>query len=79
MHTEDLSSLITFHRKQAGLTQIKLAECAGVSRTVIQDLEAARGRTSWKHLLAVLHVLNISLKPRGPLVEQWENSRKEAE
>lgn len=76
MHREDLGSLISFHRKKAGLTQVGLAALAGVSRSVVQDLEAGKGRTVWEHIERILDVLNIQLNPEGPLVEQWRQSRK---
>ena len=78
MRSEQLGDLITFHRKKAGLTQVGLAELADVSRSVIQDLEAGKGRTVWEHVEAVLSVLNIELKPTGPLVKQWLRSKQEA-
>ena len=79
MRSKQLGHLITFHRKKAGLTQIGLAELAGVSRSVIQDLEAGKGRTVWVHVEAILNVLNVELQPIGPLVDKWKQSRKESE
>ena len=79
MRSEQLGDMITFHRKKAGLTQVGLAELACVSRSVVQDLEAGKGRTVWKHVEAVLGVLNIELKPTGPLVEQWLKSTQETQ
>ncbi|MEX0326269.1 MAG: helix-turn-helix domain-containing protein [Puniceicoccaceae bacterium] len=79
MHNKDLASLVVFHRKKAGLTQIELAELAGVSRFVVQEIEAGRGRTTWKHIGSVLESLNLKLEPRGPLVEQWRNWREGSE
>jgi len=73
MHFSELSSLITFHRKQAGLSQVELALHAEVSRNIVQDLEAGKERASWKNLQAVLGVLNIRMEPKGPLVEQWKS------
>ncbi len=78
MHSKQLGNLITFHWKKAGLTQVGLAELAGVSRSVVQDLEAGKGRTIWKHVEAVLNILNIELKPTGPLIQQWlESTQKD--
>ena len=77
MHSNQLGNLITFHRKKAGLTQVGLAELEGVSRSVVQDLEAGKGRTIWKHVEAVLNILNIELKPTGPLIQQWLESTQE--
>lgn len=75
MREPDLSSLIEFHRKRAGLTQTELAMHAGVSRYVVQDLEAGNGRTTWGKLIAVLKVLNLRLEPAGPLVADWRRNR----
>ena len=74
MHIDQLASLIAWHRRRAGLSQTDLAHHAGVSRYVVQDLEAGKGRTTWKKLDAVLKVLNLRLEPKGPLVEAWRNS-----
>ena len=75
MHSRELASLINHHRKQAGLSQVELALHAGVSRNIVQDLEAGKERASWKNLQAVLGVLNIQLEPTGPLVEMWKNQK----
>jgi y4mF family transcriptional regulator len=79
MQTKQLSSLVRYHRKKARLSQTALAEHAGVSRTTIQDLEAGKGRTTWKNLLAVLTTLNLTLEPNGPLVDQWQASLTDRE
>ena len=76
MQSEDIASLVAFHRKKASLTQIELAELAGVSRFVVQAIEAGKGRTTWKHLESVLNALNLKLKPEGPLVPEWQARRK---
>jgi len=79
MRALDIGSLIVFHRKKAGLTQIELAQLSGVSRFVVQDIEAGTGRTTWKNLEAVLHSLNLELEPKGPLVDEWQTRRKAPE
>jgi HTH-type transcriptional regulator / antitoxin HipB len=79
MHALDIGSLIAFHRKKAGLTQIELAKLSGVSRFVVQDIEAGSGRTTWKHLVSVLNSLNVELEPKGPLVDAWQAHRKAPE
>jgi DNA-binding XRE family transcriptional regulator len=71
MQTEQLASLISWHRRRADLSQVELARHAGVSRYVVQDLEAGAGRTTWVRMLPVLHALNIQLVPQGPLVNEW--------
>jgi ribosome-binding protein aMBF1 (putative translation factor) len=77
MHSPDLASLISYHRKQAGLSQVDLALHAEVSRNVVQDLEAGKERASWRNLQAVLEVLNIRLEPAGPLVKAWRKQTKQ--
>lgn len=78
MQSSQLASLIRYHRKQAGLSQVELARHAEVSRNVLQDLEAGKQRASWRNLQAVLGVLNIRLEPTGPMVEAWRTqARKE--
>ena len=79
MHSSELAALISYHRKQAGLSQVDLARHAEVSRNVVQDLEAGRERASWRNLQAVLGVLNIRLEPVGPLVEAWRKQAKQEE
>ncbi len=79
MRSGQLGDLITFHRKKAGLTQVGLAELSGVSRSVVQDLEAGKGRTVWVHVEAILSVLNVELQPVGPLVNEWKQSREVSE
>ena len=77
MQNEQLASLIAFHRKRAQLSQSELARYAGVSRYVVQDLEAGNGRTTWSKLAAVLAVLNLTLQPVGPLVDEWRRRENE--
>lgn len=78
MHTEQLASLIRWHRRRAGLSQIELAHHAGVSRYVVQDLEAGAGRTTWSRMQPVLDALNLQFLPQGPLVDEWHAETKEA-
>jgi transcriptional regulator with XRE-family HTH domain len=77
MQIEELASLIEYHRKRSGLSQSDLARHAGVSRSVVQDLEAGNGRTAWNRLAAVLGVLNLRLEPVGPLVGDWQKRQSD--
>lgn len=79
MQTEELSSIIRYHRKKAKLSQSDLADMSGVSRSVIQDIEAGKDRITLKNLLHVLSTLNIQLKAHGPLQAQWESEFKHKE
>ncbi len=77
MQPAQLASLISWHRRRAGLSQVQLARYAGVSRYVVQDLEAGAGRTTWARMVPVLYALNIQLLPHGPLVDEWLVTEKE--
>lgn len=66
-----LDTLIKYHRKAARLSQAELALLAGVSRKIVQNLEAGNTKVSWDNVLAVLKTLNISLEPAGTLVDRW--------
>lgn len=79
MQPKDLASIVAFHRKKAGLTQVELARLAGVSRFVVQEIEAGKGRTTLQHVLSVLGTLNLKLEPSGPLVEHWRSRKDESE
>jgi DNA-binding XRE family transcriptional regulator len=79
MQTEQLASLISWHRRRAGLSQVELARHAGVSRYVVQDLESGVGRTTWTRMMPVLRVLNLQLVPQGPLVNEWRTENQEGE
>jgi HTH-type transcriptional regulator/antitoxin HipB len=71
MQSHQLGNLIRFHRRRAGLSQAELAKHCGVSRSVVQDLEAGKGRSTWGNIMAVLGVLNVQFQPTGPLVGEW--------
>ena len=72
MQEKQLASLIGWHRRKAGLSQVELARHAGVSRYVVQDLGAGAGRTTWARIIPVLRALNLRLEPQGPLVDEWK-------
>ena len=63
----NLGSLIKEHRKMAGLTQLELANLAGVGKTTVFDIEKSKETVRWNNLLAVLQVLNIKVEFKSPL------------
>lgn len=63
----DLGSLIKEHRKKAGLTQLELANLAGIGKTTVFDIEKNKETVRWNNLLAVLGVLNIKIEFKSPL------------
>ncbi|MBD0725106.1 transcriptional regulator [Flavobacterium sp. L1I52] len=62
MNGFDLGAFIKEHRKKAGLTQIELANLAGVGKTTVFDIEKNKETVRWNNLLAVLKVLNIKIE-----------------
>lgn len=67
MNDFDLGLFIKEHRKQAGLTQLELANLAGVGKTTVFDIEKNKGTVSWNNLLVVLKVLNIQIQFKSPI------------
>ncbi|MGJ5641530.1 type II toxin-antitoxin system Y4mF family antitoxin [Formosa sp. S-31] len=69
MNDLDLGSLIKAHRKKAGLTQLELANLAGIGKTTVFDIEKNKETVRWNNLLAVLEVLNIKIEFKSPLTK----------
>jgi len=63
----DLGIFIKEHRKQAGLTQLELANLAGVGKTTVSDIEKNKETVRWNNILAVLKVLNIEVQFISPI------------
>ena len=61
MNDFDLGAFIKDHRKKAGLTQLELADLAGVGKTTIFDIEKHKETVCLNNLFAVLRVLNIKV------------------
>lgn len=73
MNDFNLGIFIKEHRKEAGLTQLQLANLAGVGKTTVFDIEKNKGTVSWNTLLSVLKVLNIEIQFKSPIhKQQWE-------
>ncbi|MGQ7944285.1 helix-turn-helix domain-containing protein [Flavobacterium sp. WC2509] len=63
----NLGLFIKEHRKQAGLTQLELANLAGVGKTTVFDIEKNKETVSWNKLLGILKVLNIEIQFKSPM------------
>lgn len=61
-----LPELIKTTRKKAGLSQIELAELAGVGKTLIFNIENGHINVHLDNLLKVLGVLNIKIQLEAP-------------
>ncbi|MCK4671041.1 MAG: helix-turn-helix transcriptional regulator [Candidatus Aegiribacteria sp.] len=69
-----LGELVRFHRNKAGLTQIQLADLAGVGKSTVYDIEKGKSTVQINSLFAVLAIMNIDVKFSGPLsavFEKW--------
>jgi len=63
----DLGLFIRVQRKEAGLTQLQLANLAGIGKTTVFDIEKNKETVRWNNLVAVLKVLNIEVKFISPI------------
>lgn len=69
-----LAIVIKKHRKAAGLSQIQLAELAGVGKTVIFDIEKGKETIQLNTLRKILNVLNIKVELSSPFMNQVLNN-----
>ena len=69
-----LASVIKKHRKAAGISQIQLAELAGVGKTVVFDIEKGKETVQLNTLRKILNVLNIKVELTSPLMNQVRNN-----
>ena len=65
-----LANIIRRHRKLAGLSQLQLAELAGVGKTVIYDIEKGKVSVKLDTLRKILNVLNIKVTLESPVMDQ---------
>ncbi|MBA4746006.1 MAG: helix-turn-helix transcriptional regulator [Muricauda sp.] len=65
----DLGLLVKNHRNRAGLTQLELANLAGIGKTTVFDIEKNKETVRWSNILAVLRVLNITVEFKSPLTD----------
>jgi y4mF family transcriptional regulator len=65
-----LATVIRKHRKAAGLSQLQLAEMAGVGKTVIFDIEKGKETIQLDTLRKILAVLNIKVQMTSPFMNQ---------
>ncbi|MDP4188875.1 MAG: helix-turn-helix domain-containing protein [Bacteroidota bacterium] len=71
-----LAKIIRRHRKVAGISQLQLAEMAGVGKTVVFDLEKGKETVQLNTLRKILTVLNIKVQLTSPLMNQILNDEK---
>ncbi len=74
-----LADIILFHRKRSGLTQVELAELAGVGKNMVYQIEGGKLSVQLDNVLKVLQVLNIELDFKSPLRELYIEEQNHAE
>jgi len=68
----NVGRIVQFHRKQAGLSRIALADIAGVGKTVVYDIEKGKETVSLNTLLKILGVLNVTISLDSPIMALYE-------
>jgi y4mF family transcriptional regulator len=72
-----LSIVIKKHRKAAKLSQLQLAEMAGVGKTVVYDIEKGKETIQLATLRKILNVLNIKIELVSPFMHQLKIDNNE--
>lgn len=70
LEPKTLAKVIRKHRKIAGLSQLQLAELAGVGKTVVFDAEKGKETIHLDTLRKILAALNIKVQLTSPLMSQ---------
>ena len=78
LEPEKLATLIKMHRKAANLTQLQLAELAGVGKTVVFDIEKGKETVKLQTLKKILKVLNIEIQLTSPLLNNQINKNEKS-
>lgn len=71
-----IGEIVRYHRKRSGLSQLELAELAGVGKTSVFDVEKGKASVRLNTLLAILSTLNITLNPCSPLMEEFTGTKR---
>ncbi len=67
-----VGKIVQFHRKQAELSRIALADIAGVGKTVVYDIEKGKETVSLNTLFKVLRALNVTISLDSPIMALYE-------
>ncbi len=69
VQSRNIADAVKMHRKAAGLSRVRLAEMAGVGKTVIYDIEKGKESVQLDTLRKILKVLNIKITLTSPLMD----------
>jgi HTH-type transcriptional regulator / antitoxin HipB len=67
INSRKIGNIIRENRKHAGLSQIELAQLAGIGKTAVFDMEKGKDSIKLRTLMAVLKVLNIEIIIKSPI------------
>ena len=70
LESKILATVIKKHRKAVGLSQLQLAEMAGVGKTVVFDIEKGKETIQLDTLRKIMAVLNIKVQLNSPFMNQ---------
>lgn len=76
---ESIAVLIKTLRKEAGLSQVKLSEIAGVARSAVQQIEAGKLSIQLNTVMKICTVLNLNLILENPLARYSLKESDDAE
>lgn len=65
-----LAELVRTHRKLSGLSQLELAELAGVGKTAVFDIEQGKATIQLLTLQKIFHALNLKIKVISPVMAE---------
>ena len=69
LEPKTLAGIIRKHRKAAKISQLQLAEMAGIGKTVVFDIEKGKETIKLNTLRKILKVLNIKVHLVSPLMD----------
>ena len=72
LNVKEIGNIIRENRKNAGLSQIELAQLAGIGKTAVFDVEKGKESIKLTTLTAVLKVLNIEVIIKSPIKASGE-------
>ena len=78
LEPKTLARVIREHRKVAKLSQMQLAEMAGVGKTVVFDIEKGKETVKLYTLRKILKVLNIKVQLVSPLLNKQINENEKS-
>ncbi len=73
MSPNEIARTVRYFRKSGGLSQLELAQIAGVGKTVVFDIEKGKESVQLNSLLKILAVLNIKLNLKTPFPKPHED------